>query len=223
MPKCPHCTNEAEAGLADCPHCGRALSTPRGAPLNTPPLDQDTLEQVRMMLADGHKLAAIKHVREHAGVSLAEAVALTHWLAGEPGATQPGNTVMVDPATVAEVRQLLSAGRRVEAVELLSERTQLGLATARMAVDTLSGEDVDVAGQRIVLGQSEWTEVREMLAAGQRIQAIKKVRDVTGLGLAEAKAVVDQLDPPAGGSGSRSGCFTAMVLLLPALFGLLRA
>jgi len=54
-----------------------------------------------------------------------------------------------------------------------------------------------------------------MLRAGNKIQAIKRLRDATGCGLAEAKARIEAL---AGqrqiGSANPTGCGTAVLLLL---------
>ena len=41
-------------------------------------------------------------------------------------------------------------------------------------------------------------EIRQLLASGNKIAAIKRYREQTGVGLAEAKAAVESLD--AGGS-----------------------
>ncbi|MBI5834056.1 MAG: ribosomal protein L7/L12 [Armatimonadetes bacterium] len=52
-------------------------------------------------------------------------------------------------------------------------------------------------------------ELRRLLATGQKIQAIKRLREETGLGLAEAKSVVDQMEP--AGSRGKAGCTGALV------------
>lgn len=69
-------------------------------------------------------------------------------------------------------------------------------------------------------------EVLRIVAAGRKIEAIKFVREKTGLGLAEAKAYVDALeagrDPrqmPV--TPRRSGCSPVVILILVAVLGLL--
>jgi hypothetical protein len=67
-------------------------------------------------------------------------------------------------------------------------------------------------------------EARRVLNAEGKIPAIKLVREKTGLGLAEAKALVESLEPSAGSSGSTgaatpkksSGCLKVVAF---ALFG----
>jgi ribosomal protein L7/L12 len=53
-------------------------------------------------------------------------------------------------------------------------------------------------------------EVEALARAGQKIPAIKLLREQTGMGLKEAK---DQVDVLAGDAGNRSGCLSAVVLL----------
>ena len=54
---------------------------------------------------------------------------------------------------------------------------------------------------------------RELARAGRRIEAIKLVRERTGLGLKEAREYVERLEPKAPLSGSR-GCLVAIALLI---------
>lgn len=65
--------------------------------------------------------------------------------------------------------------------------------------------------------QEQIAEITGLLKAGRKIAAIKKVREYTGLGLAEAKDLVERLASEQGlRSGSRekakpSGCGAAVV------------
>lgn len=43
-------------------------------------------------------------------------------------------------------------------------------------------------------GDNLSTELRDLLAAGQKIEAIKRYREATGVGLAEAKEAVEALE-----------------------------
>jgi hypothetical protein len=73
------------------------------------------------------------------------------------------------------------------------------------------------------------SEVRECIKAGNKIAAIKIYREITGLGLAEAKAAVEamQLDPNAPipptpsnlptNAPQKSGCSISMIALLAGL------
>jgi hypothetical protein len=48
------------------------------------------------------------------------------------------NDHQLDPATSAELVRLVQAGRKIEAIKLMRERTGLGLAEAKSAVDAMS-------------------------------------------------------------------------------------
>ena len=52
----------------------------------------------------------------------------------------------------------------------------------------------EVEGQELDIDAAVLDEVRRLSANGQKIEAIKHLRDATGLGLAEAKRIVDSLD-----------------------------
>jgi Ribosomal protein L7/L12 C-terminal domain len=52
----------------------------------------------------------------------------------------------------------------------------------------------EVAGQELDIDPKVMDEIRQLLDAGQKIEAIKLLREATGLGLTEAKQFVDSLD-----------------------------
>jgi len=62
----------------------------------------------------------------------------------------------------------------------------------------ISGEGGAVAaeidGQELDVDPAILAEVRRLAGSGQKIEAIKVLRDATGLGLAEAKDIVDSLE-----------------------------
>ncbi|MCB9497477.1 MAG: ribosomal protein L7/L12 [Fibrobacteria bacterium] len=53
---------------------------------------------------------------------------------------------------------------------------------------------LNVGGSEIDLPEKEVEQFREALRSGEKIRAIKILREATGLGLKEAKDVVDALD-----------------------------
>lgn len=126
------------------------------------------------------------------------------------------------------IGDLLAGGQKIEAIKELREATGLGLAEAKDVVEALErGEPVPAHLQQRLAGTPAAAEgaaearnelpadVRAAAAAGNRIQAIKLLREQRGLGLKEAKDLLDQAVPVAGaatGAGKR-GC------LLPLLFG----
>src|SRR5262245_43442110 len=86
-----------------------------------------------------------------------------------------------------DVRAALNRGDKIGAIRLLREQMGLGLAEAKAAVDAV---------QMSVLQPVQSTDqlprvVTEALSAGRKIEAIKLLREATGLGLKEAKLKVD--------------------------------
>jgi ribosomal protein L7/L12 len=59
-------------------------------------------------------------------------------------------------------------------------------------------EDGDVAaeieGQELDIDPAVLDEIKRLAGSGQKLEAIKRLREATGLGLAEAKNIVDSLD-----------------------------
>ncbi len=121
------------------------------------------------------------------------------------------------------ITELIREGKKIEAIKLLRETTGLDLKQAKEEVDRLSTE---AAGQWSSSTTSipeppsrsaeVSNEVEALASQGQKIAAIKLLREQTGMGLKEAKAAVER----ATGSG-KSGCM--VVLLLLAVIGLVAA
>ena len=91
-----------------------------------------------------------------------------------------------------QVRDLLAQGKKVEAVKLVLTQTGKGLKEAKDYVDSLAKS----ALPEMPVGVSKETlafEVSHLIAKGNTIQAVKRVRELTGWGLKEAKDFVDSL------------------------------
>ncbi|HEX5050762.1 MAG TPA: hypothetical protein VFZ65_03220 [Planctomycetota bacterium] len=118
-----------------------------------------------------------------------------------------------------QIADLVSAGDRIAAIELLREATGMGLAEAKHAVEAAErGNGAALAAVRRgeprpaqTMGLPE--DVRRAAQAGDRIRAIRLLREQRGLGLKEAKDEIDRAFPVA--ATARRGC------LLPLVFGLL--
>ena len=113
--------------------------------------------------------------------------------------------VTISPDLAREVKQLYLANKKLEAVKALRAATGLGLADAVRIADKLGAAGkpkpaagaaagpttaASVAGQ---IGPDHRDELRSLVAAGQQVQAIKRVRELTGMGLQDAKDYVDGL------------------------------
>ena len=90
----------------------------------------------------------------------------------------------------ADVRNALQQGNAIEAIKLLRQSTGLGLKEAKDAIDAhLLGRSTTItpAASMIAFPPS----VVDALSRGNKIEAIKLLREHTGLGLKEAKDAVD--------------------------------
>jgi len=112
------------------------------------------------------------------------------------------------PELVYDVRVLMEAGRKIEAVKRVREVTHWGLKEAKDYVESLTvpagtmsrppatGPRPSMSQEHIpaqVLG-----EVQDLLARHEKIEAIKRVREVTHWGLKEAKDYVDAIEVVGG-------------------------
>ena len=100
---------------------------------------------------------------------------------------------------VDQIQQLLRDGKKIDAIKLVREQTGLGLKEAKDAVEAIErGESVELKLQtastvQLVSGVDP-NQITELLRQGNKIDAIKLVREQTGLGLQEAKNVVDAIE-----------------------------
>lgn len=97
-----------------------------------------------------------------------------------------------------QVEHLLAKGGKMEAIKLMREKTGLGLAEAKAAVEAIGKDAAIVTPARslqatIKRAQDMSDEVQHLVAQGHKIEAIKLIRERAGLGLKEAKDLVDRL------------------------------
>lgn len=92
-------------------------------------------------------------------------------------------------------KNLIRSDKKLAAVKSVRERTGLDLASAKRLVDLFTaGADVptSAAGHSAPIRWQLSDEEKSLIEAQRLIEAIKKVRERTGLGLAEAKQLVDE-------------------------------
>lgn len=98
---------------------------------------------------------------------------------GAPGA-EPWRT---------DVRSLLGIGQKIQAIKLVRSQTDLDLREAKVLV-----EEIQAEMQAEIRNMPDLSEaVRRMLRAGDRLGAIRYVRNESPRGLKEARAYVDSL------------------------------
>ncbi len=188
------------------------IQLPRAAPPSAmPSLGPDGDRDVRVLLASGQKIQAIKLVRELTGIGLKEAKDYVESLPPASLELDVGSVNVeassASPATQeieAEVGALLASGNKIAAIKRVRELTGMGLKAAKDYVESLPSVPLDAArraaggapvdsGGAHLADLSADPEVRALLAAGNKIAAIKRVRELTGMGLKAAKDFVDSL------------------------------
>lgn len=101
-----------------------------------------------------------------------------------------------------EVQDLLRAGKKIEAIKRYRELTGQGLKESKDAVEAMEqGQAVEVREKppaspaRTITGELaiDDPELRSHLAADRPIEAIKRYRELTGLGLKESKDAIEAL------------------------------
>lgn len=117
-------------------------------------------------------------------------------------------TAEVREAALAALRQ----GNKIEAIKLIREATGCDLKTAKDLSEAL---ERDPSYGPLPAGAGTSSAVPPDLVAlarqGQKIQAIKALRERTGLGLREAKEAIERIPglPPA-----KSGCLAVVLFLV---------
>jgi ribosomal protein L7/L12 len=138
----------------------------------------DTLDQVRKLVASGRMIDAIKLYRDATGLGLKEAKdAIDRYADGgslELAADMAArNAVHAGAQIDGEIKALLEAGRKIDAIKLLRDRSGLDLKTAKDIIDSKEGDvrrargvhpGVDAVVQR---GSAlQWVIVALVIAAG---------------------------------------------------------
>ncbi len=104
-------------------------------------------------------------------------------------------------AALPEVRALLDRGQKIEAIKIVRQRTGLGLKEAKDYVESLAagattqppaGRSNAAAATSAQLDALQ-PALLALLGKGHTIEAIKLIRQQTGMGLKEAKDYVDKL------------------------------
>jgi ribosomal protein L7/L12 len=99
----------------------------------------------------------------------------------------------------ADVIEAVNRGHLIEAIKRLRQQRNLGLKEAKDLVDQYRLGVISAPNP--ATGTDELPEdVRAALARGQKIEAIRLLRDHTGLGMKDARDRVDAHEPPPTGN-----------------------
>jgi ribosomal protein L7/L12 len=130
------------------------------------------------------------------------------------------------PVESKSVQDLLREGRKIEAIKRYRQENGVGLKEAKDAVDRLAlgipvpnrFDDFDFNGKQPADGDEKKDsfggssnyassrlddEIRDLLRRGNKINAIKRYREVKGVGLKEAKEAVDRMEEEMRQGGRR--------------------
>lgn len=172
---------------------------PPGVVMPPPGATPAGLGPVADLLRSGQKIEAIKRYRELVGVGLKEAKDAVE--AMERGEAVPVAT-SVSAAPTASVHDLLREGRKIEAIKLYREQSGLGLKEAKDAVEAmeLGGQALGAPpplhpAKRTITSEMavDDAELRGHVTGGRILEAIKRYRELTGLGLKESKDAIESL------------------------------
>ena len=138
MTRCTFCDRRNPSGATRCVECGAEL-------LGSSEPESDSIdERLIALVRNGQKIEAIKLYREKTGVGLREAKDAVEAL--EQGGSQ---TAPADASSGVDndVLVLLRAGQKIAAIKLYRDKTGVGLAVAKNAVEALAREHGIPAGQ----------------------------------------------------------------------------
>jgi ribosomal protein L7/L12 len=101
------------------------------------------------------------------------------------------------PGSHEEIQALVAQGKKIDAIKRVREMTGLGLKEAKDYVEQLS-HALPLAQHNpdrslSILSTDVEQEARQLMVQRGKIHAIKRVREVTGMGLKEAKDYVESL------------------------------
>jgi len=168
-------------------------------------LTTDQKRELQRLVASGNKLEAIKQFRNMADVGLAEAKAFIE--AMEPGGHRnsaheatPRNLRSAEEAAMAAIRN----GNLIEAIKRYQQLSRLGLKEARDAVEALRLVDRTEGRVNAKLART----LIDLMAAGNREQALTQLLSNSGLDDAEARAVLKSIS---AGAGSPVSCLRSIV------------
>lgn len=106
---------------------------------------------------------------------------------------------------IAEIQRLIQSGQKIYAIKEFRETFGVGLKEAKDAVDAMeAGKSIDLSGMQVITSATasagfqssaeNLDEIQRLLRGGSKIEAIKRFREMTGVGLKEAKDAVDAIE-----------------------------
>ena len=168
---------------------GVVANQPKEWPANmAEAIDWDAIADAELQsYLPNNKINAIKRYRELTGQGLKEAKDAVEYAIAHPDSAKKGRSGLDVNTGGAGVRDLILEGRIAEAVTVYA---------AFMGVDEFTAKDAIAELERQLNAENRLSDdgmdsVRDLLESGNKIEAIKQYRLLTGLGLKEAKDAVE--------------------------------
>ena len=93
----------------------------------------------------------------------------------------------------AEILSVWHSGSKVLAIKLLREQSGLGLAEAKQLLESADAGAADSPlAMNSAIPASAELRIHAAMASGNKLEAVKLLKEATGLGLAEAKERIDE-------------------------------
>ena len=135
MTRCTFCDHENRPGAKSCAECHAEL------PDSLDVAKQPDVDPLMDLIRSGKKIEAIKIYRQRTGAGLKEAKDAVEALErGESVPLPPGGSGTVAGSDVRDFVMLLRQGKKIAAIKLYRDKTGVGLADAKTAVETLAAE-----------------------------------------------------------------------------------
>jgi ribosomal protein L7/L12 len=144
-------------------------------------------EELQSYLPD-NKINAIKRYRELTGMGLKEAKDAVEYAIAHPDDAKKGRALMGTDTGGAGVRDLIADGKIDEAIRVYAAFMGVDEFTAKDAIAQLQEE---LNAENRLSDDGGMDEVQELVARGNKLEAIKRYREITGVGLKEAKDAVE--------------------------------
>ena len=118
---------------------------------------------------------------------------------------------MTDRDHEKRAREAIAAGNKIEAIKVLREATGMGLAEAKAAVERLE-QGGSLPARPAPSSSALPLEVRDLARQGKTVEAIKRLRERSGMSLQEAKTLVDTI--PVEPGARRAGCAGLLLMVI---------
>ncbi|HUS20109.1 MAG TPA: hypothetical protein VMZ25_10705 [Terriglobales bacterium] len=117
---------------------------------------------------------------------------------GTTTSVQPEVNQSLQPAHIQKIVELITSGRKIEAIKAYRDATGVGLEEAKSAIERYDPIMKRMGIQPEVTlpdwSHEDWAEIDALLEAGNKIGAIRLYRQKTGCDLKEAKDAIDIRD-----------------------------